>query len=160
MRMAGVAVRVCTYEDYVVVLLAFVNQALMCEVIQHLAVNTALLNQVGVDPPHVLVLFRQFELRPDAEAWFHRFGRYVLTQQHLYGVLKAGVIIFLDEVNRSAALLLVLVEELVTAYGDVMVSPFQLRAGAPQLLSAGFEENGEVGVLGVVELLRCEGDII
>ena len=89
---------------------------------------------------------------------FRRRGNYVLPEEHLHGVLKAGIIIFAHKINRGTAMLLILVEELVAAYGDVVVGPFQLRAGAFQLLATGFEEGGEVGVLGVMELLECEGN--
>ena len=45
------------------------------------------------------------------------------------------------------------------ADGDVMAGPFLLRAGLQQFLATGFEEGGEVGLLGVVELVLGEGDV-
>jgi len=76
----------------------------------------------------------------------------------LDGIGKASVVILANEVNGGAAPLLVLIEELIAADGDVVIGPFQLRSGALQLLTADFEEGGKVGVLGVVELLGREGN--
>jgi len=52
-----------------------------------------------------------------------------------------------------------MIEPGVAADCDVAVGPFQLRARAQQCLAAGFEESGEVGALGGVELVLGEGDV-
>ena len=83
-----------------------------------------------------------------------------MPKQHLHGFRKACVEIFLHEVNGFAARIFILVEPGVAAYGDMVIDPFQLRAGALQLFTAGFEEGGKVGVLGGVELGAGEGDEI
>ena len=76
----------------------------------------------------------------------------------MHSILETDIEVFFDEVYRCAALALVLIEELMPAYGNMVVNPFQLRAGAPQLFTAGFQESGEVGVLGGVELVLGKGD--
>jgi len=68
----------------------------------------------------------------------------------LHGILKTSVEIFPHEVNRGAAFVFVVVEPGVTANRYMSAGPFQLRAGASQCFAAGFEEGGEVGVLGGV----------
>jgi len=95
----------------------------MRKVIEHGAVDAALLEQVGIYPAHVFVSLRQLEFGPDVLTRFHRRGRYVLAQEHLHGIRKAGVKIFAHKVNGCAAFVFVLVEPGVPAYSDVVVSP-------------------------------------
>ena len=138
---------------------AFVDQAFVREVIQHGAVNTALLEQIGIYPAHVFVSGGQLELWAFVLAGFYRGSGDVLPQQQLNRVREVRVEIFLDEIYRRAAFLQILIIELMAADGDVVIGPFLLRAGALQLLATGFEKGGEVGVLGVVELGGGEGDV-
>jgi len=136
-------------------------QAFMYEVIEHGAVDAALFEQVGVDAAHGFIFFWQDEglALPLLLARLHWRGRYVLSKQHLHGVLKAGVEIFAHEVDGGAALVVVVVEPSVAADGDVAAGPFKLRAGAPQCFAAGLEEGGEIGLFGGVELVLGEGDV-
>jgi len=91
-------------------------------------------------------------------AGFHRRGRYVLAEQHLHGLWKAGIEIFAHEINCGAAAIFILIKPDMPANGHVMADPFQLRAGALQLLTAGFEKGREVGLLGLLKLLGSERD--
>ena len=156
--MAGVAVFVSAHKHGVVVIRAFVDCFLVREVIQHSAVDASLLEQVGIDPAHVFVLGRQCEGLTFTLAGLDRGGGDVLAEKHLHGILKISVEILLGEVYRRAALAFVLVEPGVPPDCNVVIGPFQLRARASQLLVAGFEEKGEVGVLGGMDLLGREGD--
>ena len=135
----------------------------MDEVIEHGAVDAALLEQIGVDAAHVVVFFWQLEFRalafPLLLAGLYRRGRYVMAEQHLYGILKAGVKIFTHEIYCRAAFVCIMIKPGVAADCDVAVYPFKLRAGAPQCFAAGFEEGGEIGLLGGVELFLGEGDV-
>jgi hypothetical protein len=71
----------------------------------------------------------------------------------------AQPVLLLRKIHRRAAVLGVLVIELVAAQSDLVTDPFVLAAGAFELLATALQERSEVGLLRRLFLGFCEVDI-
>ena len=134
-RMARDSILVVTDEHGVVIHCGFVDHLFPHERIQHLTVNAALLQEVGVDAAHCVVslrkkkFFRWFLLYCSVLRWPFKTG--VAIQQKLHRLWIVHAIKSPHEINRVAADTLVLVKPYIPSDGHLLrtVAPFVLAAG-------------------------------
>ena len=172
MPMTGNAVFIESDEHGVVVFLcpvpgsftAFVDEPLAHEGIEYLAVDTTLLQQVGIHTAHGLTLRWEREglcrlrhlllCRRVASAE-------IIAEEQRHGVRVAESIELLDEADGSAALFGGVIEPLAAADGDAVVAGKAfVPAGGDELFSSAAEELLQVHRRGSFFLLGCKRNVL
>ena len=172
MPMTGNAVFIESGEHGVVVFLcpipgsftALVDELLAHKGIEYLAVDTTLLQQVGIHTAHGLTLRRQHEglcrlrlLLPCRRVT----SAQIVTKEQRHGVWVAESIELLDKADGSAALLGGMIEPLAAADGDAVVAGKAfVPAGGNELFSSAAEELLQVHRRGPFFLLGCKRNVL
>ena len=143
---------------------ALVDEPLAHKGIEYLAVDTTLLQQVGIHTAHGLALRRQYEGL--CRRWHLLLCRRVasaeiIAEEQRHGVRVAESIELLDEADGSAALLGGVIEPLAAADGDAVVAGKAfVPAGCDELFSSAAEELLQVHRRGSFFLLGCKRNVL
>ena len=159
----GYALLICTNKYGVVVISIFVQELLLGKVCDHAPVDAPVLDQIGIDPAHILI-----------GRWQHkRLGRllhpvtgrgidrsHLTAQKHGHCFRVVQTIEALDKTDRVTTPLLGVIIPLVAADSDTVVAGQPLlSAGGDELLATAPEELLQVHSGGTLFLFFCEMNI-
>ena len=172
MPMTGNAVFIESDEHGVVIFLcpvpgvftALIDELLAHEGIEYLAVDTTLLQQVGIHTAHGLTLRPQHEglCRLRLLLLCRRVTpTQIIAEEQRHSVRVAESIELLDEADGSAALFGGVIEPLAAADGDAVVAGKAfVPAGCDELFSSAAEELLQVHRRGSFFLLGCKRNVL
>ena len=161
--MTGYALLIYTNKYGIVVISIFVQELLSGEVRNHAPVDATVLDQIGIDPAHILIGRWQYErlgrlLHPLSGRGIDR--SHLTAQEHGHRIGKAEAIELLDKADGMTAALLGVIVPLVAADGNAVVAGQPLlSAGGDQFLSTTTEELLQVHCGCTLFLFFCEMNI-
>ena len=158
----GLSILVLTDKDNIVVLGGLINQTAIGKRIQHILIDPSLAKQVGIDPAHIIVLFREIELCCRVGCVGRNGDAAVHGKHEADGILVGIIIKMLGERNGITTELFVLVVPHIAPDGDLLAVVIPLEFGARGLddLTALPEKGDQISLPCLLPLFFGEGNIV
>ena len=157
--MPGNAAFILADEYRVVVLSVLIDQPVMGEIGENLAVDAARFGEVRETPPHVRIGFGQYEGLGFRLLPFD--GLKIFAKESLHRFRKAHIVIFLEKADSVAAALFGMIVPLTSANGHAVIAGKPLfSAGADQPFASALEEGFEIRRRSLLLLCLGKGNVL
>ena len=162
MCVPGLSVLVLADKDNIVVLGGLINQTAIGKRVQHLLINPSLPEQIGIDPAHIVMLFRELEFCCRVGCVGRNCDAAVHGKHEADGILVGIIVEMLGERNGITTELLVLVVPHIAPDGDLLtvIVPLELRARGLDDLTALPEKGNQISLPCLLPLFFGEGNIV
>ena len=158
----GLSILVLANEDNIVVLGGLVDQTTIAERIQHILIDPSLAEQIGIDPAHIVMLFRELEFCCRVGGVGRNSDATVHGKHETDGILVGIIIEMLGERNGITTELFVLVVPYIAPDGDLLAVVIPLELGARGLddLTALAEKGNQICLPCLLPLFFGERNVV